>query len=184
MNEAAINLMLSRQQADAWVQSLAQAPNDGGAFVLLKRDEVAALIHDARAARQLLDLVNTPELVDFPRAVQLEAVHQVQRWGTDDRRGKSPHEWFWLLSHLATRALEHHKEAERLGAARALYAHPCVAEWLDEQIDHHADKAVHHCITSAAVLSHWHASIVGKATPMQPGDVRFAEAAEAMGAPT
>lgn len=178
--KAPVQLQLHPQAADAWVRSLAAAPSDGGACVLLKREEVAALIHDARAARALLDLINTPELVDFPRAVQMEAVHQVQRWGTDDRRGKGPHEWFWLLSHLATRALEHHKESERLLVARSLEEHPCAVNVLDEQIDHHTDKAIHHCITAGAVLSHWHASVLGKATAMRPGDAQFEAVADEM----
>lgn len=159
MSSTPITLRLTPQAADAWTESLAKAPSDGGACVLLKREEVADLIHDAIAARQLLRLIDTPELVDFSRGVHMEAVHQVQRWGADDRAGKNPYQWFWLLSQLATRALEHHKEAERIAAG-----------WgSDQGIAHHREKAAHHCITSGAVLNHWHAHVLGKVTGMQPG---------------
>jgi hypothetical protein len=107
-------------------------------------------------------LVNTPELVDFPKAVYLEAVHQEERWGTTDRQGKTPNDWFWLVGHLASRALEHHKEAERL----AFLGYPAM---FGDQIAHHREKATHHCITAAAALNHWHASMLGKARAMQPG---------------
>lgn len=171
MSAAPISLRLSPQAVEAWMQSLAQAPSDGGACVLLKRGEVADLIHDARAARELLRLIDTPELVDFPKAVHMEAVHQVQRWGTSDRKEKQPYEWFWLLAHLATRALEHHKEAERI-ASRWGVDPPNAAH--QAAIDHHREKAVHHTITAAAVLAHWHASIIGKHTGMQPGSAEAA----------
>lgn len=120
---------------------------------------------------RLLAIINTPELVDFPKAVHLEAVHQEERWGTSDREGKTPSAWFWLLSHLATRALEHHKEAERLEALRVegeIVMHPDAERWASEQVAHHREKAAHHCITSAAALAHWHASVIGKHTAMRP----------------
>lgn len=139
--------------------------------------------HDALLAARderdrLAALVNTPELVDFPKAVHLEAVHQEDRWGTSDREGKTPQAWFWLLSHLATRALEHHKEAERLTGLAAeceIVMHKDAADWVGQQIAHHREKAAHHCITSAAMLSHWHASVVGKCTTMRPASAAPAE---------
>lgn len=127
---------------------------------------------------RLRALVNTPELVDFPKAVHLEAVHQEDRWGASDREGKTPYAWFWLLSHLATRALEHHKEAERLEEVIAPSDNVCTQEYLDAmhaQIAHHREKAAHHCITSAAALAHWHASVIGKATTMRPASAAPAE---------
>lgn len=114
----------------------------------------------ARTERDRLQaLINTPELIDFPKAVLLEAAHQVERFGTKQAAGKSPEEFFWLLSHLATRALWHHKEAQRLEALGES----------DDSIAHHRNKAVHHCITSAAALNHWHASVLKKATDFKPG---------------
>lgn len=128
----------------------------------------------ARAERdRLLALVNTPELVNFPKAVHLEAAHQLDRWGTEDRRGKEANDWFWLVGHLASRALEHHKEAERLVSQRhSLFF---------DQISYHREKAVHHCITAAAALNHWHASMLGKKTAMQPGHAPAIAAASRAG---
>lgn len=140
---------------------------------------------EAERAR-LHDLVNTPELVNFPKAVHLEAVHQVERWGKDDRTSKVPEDWHWLMAHLAGRALAHHKEAERLQSKleiwnlRSPHAKLFLAE-LREQIAFHREKAVHHCITSAAVLSHWHASVLGLAS-LNPGHDSARDMAEKLGA--
>lgn len=177
---SATPLALTPEALAAWGIFLERAPSDTCACVL-KRADVAALIHDARIARELHDLVNTPELVDFAKGVHLEAVHQEQRWGTPDRRSKGPYEWFWLLSHLATRALEHHKEAERLQAEAA--PHPVrYREMAMPNIAHHREKAAHHTITAAAVLAHWHAGVIGKHTAMQPGhSASAALAAELLG---
>lgn len=128
--------------------------------------EYDALVKDAAEGRRLSALINTPELVDFAKAVHLEAVHQEERWGAADRENKNPAQWFWLLSHLATRALEHHKEAERIRAGWGV-DEPNAAH--AKAIAHHREKAVHHTITAAAVLAHWHASVVGKHTAMNPG---------------
>jgi hypothetical protein len=120
----------------------------------------------AKAERDRLHaLINTPELVDFAKAVHLEAVHQEDRWGTPDREGKQPYDWHWLVAHLCGRALEHHKEAERLAARGSDDPNGFIAE----SIAHHREKAVHHTITAAAALSHWHAAVLGKHTSMQPG---------------
>lgn len=128
---------------------------------------LAAELQQVRSERdRLQQLINTPELVDFAKAVQMEAAHQELRWGSADREGKGPYEWFWLLSHLATRALEHHKEAERL---RAGWGVDETHEAHHAAIIHHREKAVHHCITSAAMLAHWHAAVLGKHTSMWPG---------------
>ncbi len=133
---------------------------------MITNEEYAALVAAAAERDRLVAIVNTPELVEFPRAVYLEAAHQEVRWGTTDREGKTPADWFWLVAHLATRALDHHKEAERIrsrwGVDEPNKAHSAT-------IAHHREKAVHHCITAAAALSHWHASMLGKKTSMQPG---------------
>ena len=129
--------------------------------------ELADLRAAAHERDALLAIINTPELIDFPKAAMLEAQHQEHRWGTLDREGKDPQAWFWLVGHLAGRALEHHKEAERL--TRELAASNLGADVIQASIKHHREKAVHHTITAAAALSHWHASIVGKHTAMQPG---------------
>lgn len=115
----------------------------------------------------VLAIVNRPELIDFPKAVMLEAQHQEVRWGTQDRSGKEPSDWFWLVGHLAGRALEHHKEADRL--ADELVSAGIHEPFVAKQVAYHREKAVHHCITSAAALAHWHANMLGAHTAMQPG---------------
>lgn len=173
-----------RPEPQTIAQRLRAACDDGrlNAFfitdlVALMREAADELDHQTGRANALHAMVNTPELVDFPKAVHLEAVHQEVRWGTEDREGKTPHAWFWLLSNLATRALEHHKNAERLNERAHLCGDP--NGFIAQELAHHREKAAHHCITSAAALSHWHASVIGKATAMRPGTAAPAELQEA-----
>ncbi len=51
---------------------------------------------EASEAERLRALINTPEILDFVKAVQLEAVHQRERWGSQHDDGKSAADWFWL----------------------------------------------------------------------------------------
>lgn len=88
--------------------------------------------------------LNTPELNDFASGVVSEAQHQRSRWGVDHDTGKEPQDWFWLLGYLGGKALKAHA-------------------------DGNTEKALHHCISSAAVLANWHAAIAGKSTVMRPG---------------
>jgi hypothetical protein len=122
-------------------------------LISIDQDEYKALVYAANDRARLLALINTPELVDFPKAVHLEAVHQIDRWGTEDRQGKEPNDWFWLVGHLTSRALEHHKEADRV-AAELESQSPAVQAFCAGQITHHREKATHHCITAAAALNH------------------------------
>lgn len=55
-------------------------------------------------------MINTPEVDDFLRGVQLEGAHQVQRWGQAHDRSKSAENWHWLLAYLAGKALRAHIE--------------------------------------------------------------------------
>lgn len=96
----------------------------------------------AEAAR-LTALINTPELIDFEKAVQIEAVHQRERWGTEHDEGKTAPDWFWLLGYLAGKALHSDKVGDR-------------------------DKLLHHIITTAAACANWHAQVLGKCD-MRPG---------------
>ena len=93
-------------------------------------------------ARQ--ELLNTPELRDFAAGVQLEAQHQRERWGSDHDAGKTDADWFWLIGHLASKALH----ARTSG---------------------NTDKALHHTISTAAALANWHAAISGADTRVRPG---------------
>lgn len=71
---------------------------------------------------------------DFLQGVKLEAAHQVLRWGEAHDRDKSAENWYWLVGHLAGKALR-------------------------AAITGNRDKALHHCISSAAALLNWHKAI-------------------------
>lgn len=87
--------------------------------------------------RRLRALLDTPELHDFSRAVVLEAAHQRERWEHDARKAHS--DWFWLVGYLAGKALHAVIVGDRA-------------------------KALHHCISTAAVLANWHARIASEPT--------------------
>lgn len=99
---------------------------------------------------RLKALINAPELENFLRAVHIEAVHQVERWGTAHDRAKRPADWFWLVGYLAGKALH-----AAIGADR--------------------DKALHHCVSTAAALYNWHCSIRDIDVGMCPGRSDLAE---------
>jgi hypothetical protein len=114
-------------------------------------DEVDRL---RKRVAELEALLNTPELYDFSKAVVLEAQHQRARWGSEHDAGKEPQDWFWLLGYLSGKALRSHIAALVIPFAAS-----------------DTEKALHHCISSAAVLANWHAAITGLDTRMRPGIV-------------
>jgi hypothetical protein len=99
-------------------------------------------------------LVNSPEVDGFLRGVHIEAVHQVERWGTAHGRAKRPADWFWLVGYLGGKAL-----------------HAAIAG--------DSDKARHHCISTAAALYNWHSAISGRDTRMCPGSSDVAQIVDA-----
>ena len=130
---------------------------------MLSDQEYETLLAKARECDRLHTLINTPELVAFPEAVHLEAIHQEERWGRKDRETKAAIDWFWLVGYLAGRALEHDKEAERLAHMAAAEDSDAGRAFYAKHIALHREKAVHHTITTAAALNHWHASMLRKA---------------------
>jgi hypothetical protein len=84
---------------------------------------------------RLKNLINTPELHDFWKAVILEAAHQRERWGDDHDKAKAPNDWVALVTYLMGKTV--------------------VAAW-----DGNRDKYLHHIITLGAVASNWHARTV------------------------
>ncbi len=88
--------------------------------------------------------LHNPELRDFATGVVYEAAHQRERWGASHDAGKEPQDWFWLLGWLAGKALKAHASGDK-------------------------EKALHHCISSAAVLANWHAAVNGTYTALRPG---------------
>lgn len=102
---------------------------------------------------RLSALINSPEVEQFLRGVHIEAVHQVERWGTVHDRAKRPADWFWLVGYLAGKAL-----------------HSLVAG--------DKEKALHHTISTAAALYNWHCAISGTDVRMCPGRSDVAEIVE------
>lgn len=98
----------------------------------------------AAEVARLKALINTPELASFSTGVAIEAVHQRERWGSEHDAGKAPSDWYWLLGFLGGKALAAH-------------------------VAGNVEKALHHTISSAAVLANWHAAIAGTHTGMRPG---------------
>jgi hypothetical protein len=99
----------------------------------------ASELSQARSAHnleldRLMALINTPEINAFLRAVHIEAVHQIERWGVASDRGKRAADWFWLVGFLAGKALHAATDG-----------------------DH--EKALHHCISTSAALYNWHCAI-------------------------
>lgn len=93
---------------------------------------------------RLQKAMNTPELHDFSAGVVAEAQHQRERWGVDGDAGKTAADWFWLVGYLAGKALT---------AANT----------------ENTDKALHHCVSTAAALANWHATLGGMHSRMRPG---------------
>ncbi len=101
--------------------------------------------HDAEI---IAKAINTPEILDFIKAVKIEAIHQRERWGPDHDSDKQAQDWFWLLGYLAGKALAAEKVGDR-------------------------DKMLHHIVTTAAACANWHAQVLGNSAlqpPAEPGE--------------
>lgn len=117
--------------------------------------EVVALTAQARHAEDCLEAakariaeldakLNTPQIHDFAEAVVLEAAHQRELWPDSRDVGKQPSDWFWLVGHLAGKALHAATSGNK-------------------------DKTAHHTISTAAALANWHAFVTGEYTDFRPG---------------
>lgn len=85
---------------------------------------------------RLSGLINTPHTKDFLEAVRMEAAHQLVKRNDEDLC-KSPWDWFWTCGYLCQKA-----------ASAALRG--------DKQ------KALHHTISTAALMCNWHRVISDK----------------------
>lgn len=112
--------------------------------MVLTEAEFAQLTAAAAERDRLSALINTPELDNFLRAVHIEAVHQIERWGEAGDRAKRPADWFWLVGYLGGKAL-----------------HAATGG--------NVDKARHHCVSTAAALYNWHCAISGISVRMCRG---------------
>ena len=85
---------------------------------------------------ELEELLDTPLYNEFIDAVKREAGHQIKRWRSEDKV-KEPQDWFWTLGFLSGKAVRAHLEGDR-------------------------NKALHHTISSAAMLLNWHRKILSE----------------------
>ena len=83
---------------------------------------------------RLTKILNTPMIEEFVEATKAEAAHQTWRWGEEHDAKKTPEEWYELISYLAGKALQAHIDGDRR-------------------------TGLHHTISSAAALMHWHQAI-------------------------
>lgn len=120
------------------------------------RVPVSFAVKIADEVDRLEALINNPHTTDFLEAVRLEAAHQRERWGTEHDAGKTDADWFWLIGHLAGKALH----------AAMLVDHGDISARLRSTM---IEKSLHHIITTAAALLNWHAARTGADTRMRPG---------------
>ena len=93
------------------------------------------LLMDAANELQRLDQVlHSPSIDDFLKSVRLESAHQSESGRTQNDDQKTPEDWHRLLEYLTAKAVN----AWNAGDTK---------------------KALHHTISSAAVLHHWHEHI-------------------------
>jgi hypothetical protein len=100
----------------------------------MKPEQADLEIERMTAALHTLMALDTPELQDFMKAIPLEATHQNARWPEGHDENKTSEEWYWLIAHLAGKAL-------------------AALRYNDVQ------KALHHTITVAAACANWHKHI-------------------------
>ena len=117
-------------------------------------DEILIFRAAADELERLDNLINSPQVESFLSSVRFEAAHQVERWGEEHDRGKSPQDWFWLIGYLAGKALHNAIEMERGG------------DFVNAAT---RSTALHHTISTAAVLLNWHAHLIGDRPGVAPG---------------
>ncbi len=138
--EAAFPTRTGRHDLYAEAMRMVGAKRSKGALVAL----VNWLLVQGEEAERLRKEINTPEIVDFVKAVQLEAAHQRERWGTEHDGGKTVADWYWLIGYLAGKALFN-------------------------LLANNQEKGLHHIITTAAACANWHLHATGVNTQMRPG---------------
>ncbi|WP_036261374.1 hypothetical protein [Methylocapsa aurea] len=81
-------------------------------------------------------LLKESQADSFLAAVNAEAAHQIERWGAAGGKGKTPLDWYWLISHFAQKAA-------------------------DAAIAGDRGKALRDVVSTAAVLFNWFGAIKG-----------------------
>lgn len=106
-------------------------------------DAIARQQASAKEIERLTTQLNTPEILDFSRAVVLEAAHQRERWGEEHDTTKTDADWFWLIGYLAGKALHNPPKPE---------SDP-------------VEKRLHRIITVAAAAGNWHRIVLMRKDP-------------------
>lgn len=104
---------------------------------MTEHEELLALRNELARLRAIL---STPGTEDFVQDLEIEAAHQIDRWGSAHDAGKSDADWFWLIGFLAGKALHDVR-----------------------------GKKAHHIIATAAALLNWHRAVMGDSNYMRPG---------------
>lgn len=121
MNESAKNRI--EKEAD-W-----RTTNGHGGVDALSREYFIAgaeYEHDA--------LVNNPEIEDFVKGVQLEAAHQLERWGIENEEANPPHHFVLVMAKL-------------------------LGKLSTDIFDRDHEKFKHHCIAIAAEMHNIHRQV-------------------------
>lgn len=143
---------MNGQELNALTDRL-MAPDVTSGSILFDVQTTREAANALRELASLKSLINAPEIDLFLRGVHVEAVHQVVKWGTAHDRAKRPADWFWLVGYLAGKVLH-------------------------AAISGNVEKALHHCISTAAALYNWHCAIKGVDVRMCPGRSDLAEMIE------
>ena len=102
----------------------------------VEADTIKTLVKHLRDQERVNDrltkIFNTPIYGEFLTAVEAEAKHQEARWGPADAN-KTFFNWYWLVGHLAGKALHAFYEGR-------------------------TKKVYHHLITTAAAVARWYAT--------------------------
>jgi hypothetical protein len=93
---------------------------------------------------RLRGLINTPHTDDFFEAINLEAAHQIERFGDKRDQGKTPTDWLFLIGYLAGKAATSFIRGD-------------------------TEKGKHHIVSSGAVLLNWWRHVTGAHTEFRPG---------------
>ena len=128
-------------------EHVGSAPGISEPAEIMRLTGAAAVAADAGQATDARDAakyraLHTPEVVDFIKAVENEALFQRDKWAAQGDAGKSDADWFWLVGYLAGKAI---------------------------RPDATKEKQLHHIITTAAACLNWHGARVGAYTLMRPG---------------
>lgn len=117
-------------------------------FVHLTEQLAEELLRARAQLTGILEVVNTPQTEEFFTAVKNEAAHQRARWGKEHDERKDPEHWFWTLGFLSGKAL-------RFAIAQA----KALAQGEQYTADAAQQDALHHVVSSAALLLLWHAHV-------------------------